>query len=408
MEAEILLRAVSRVEELGRISDSPDFLQRTFLSKANRAAGECVTGWMRELGMEVAHDKGGTVRGILPGKNPDAKAVLLGSHIDTVINAGKYDGALGVIAAIAAVEELLADGVELPFPVHVLGFSDEEGVRFQSTYLGSAGVVGGLDAGLLAARDKQGNTLAEVLESEGWNEGAEVFFYDESSSSCYVELHIEQGRVLEDADEAVAVVSGIHGQARLRVVIEGLADHAGTTPMDLRRDALAGAAECMLKAEGLAKGAKDLVATVGMLSVEPGASNAIPQIADFTLDVRHPDDAFLNDSLYRMRNDFEDICKGRGLGLKWKPVQVSGAVACDAGVVAELLECTRAVTGGARLMGSGAGHDGVMISRAMPVGMVFIRCRAGLSHHPEEYVEDDDIKAGIEVLVEFLKRRDHG
>lgn len=405
MNAEVLLRAIARVEELGRISDSPDFLQRTFLSKANRAAGECVMGWMRDLGMEVAHDKGGTVRGILAGKNPDAKPVLLGSHIDTVINAGKYDGALGVITAIAAIEELAVQGMELPFPAHVLGFSDEEGVRFQSTYLGSAGVVGGLDAGLMAMRDSEGKTLGEVLDEEGWHQDAEVFFYDKSSSSCYVELHIEQGRVLEDADEAVAVVSGIYGQARLRVVVEGLADHAGTTPMDLRRDALAGAAECMLRAELLAKGAKDLVATVGMVNVEPGASNAIPQTANFTLDVRHPDDAFLNEALDGLRNDFEDICERRGLSLKWMPVQVSGAVECDTGIVSELSDSVRDVTGNERLMGSGAGHDGVMMSRAMPIGMVFLRCRAGLSHHPDEYAEADDIEAGIEVLVEFLKRR---
>ena len=202
--------------------------------------------------MEVAHDAGGTVRGILPGKIP-MRGRLFGSHIDTVINAGKYDGALGVIAAVAAIEELESEGVTLPFPVHVLGFPDEEGVRFQSTYLGSAGIVGGLDAAMLAARDREGKTLAEVLETKDGKRKRRISSTSESSSSCYVELHIEQGRVLEDADEAVAVVSGIYGQARLQMVIEGLADHAGTTPMDLRRDALAGAAECMLEAETMAE-----------------------------------------------------------------------------------------------------------------------------------------------------------
>ncbi len=405
MDKEVLLRAVARVEELGRISDNPEFLQRTFLSKANRVAAERVMEWMNGLGMNVAHDRGGTVRGILPGKNPDAKPVVLGSHIDTVIDAGKYDGALGVIAGVAALDELASQGIELSFPVHVLAFSDEEGVRFQSTYLGSAGVVGGLDSSLLAARDGDGRSLSDVLETDGWHEDAEEFFYDESSSSCYVELHIEQGRVLEDAGEAVAVVSGIHGQARLRVLIEGLADHAGTTPMSLRRDALAGAAECVLMVERVAREAEDLVATVGMVSVRPGASNAIPQVADFTLDVRHPDDRFLSQAVDGLRNGFEDICEGRGLEMKWKPVQISAAVGCDGGIAGELMDCVRAVTDGGRLMGSGAGHDGVMMSRAMPVGMVFLRCRAGLSHHPDEYAEADDIEAGIDVLVEFLKRR---
>ncbi|MEP5506176.1 MAG: M20/M25/M40 family metallo-hydrolase, partial [Luteolibacter sp.] len=230
MKAEVLQQVLARVEELGGISDSAEYLQRTFLSAANRQAGERVMGWMRDLGMEVGHDAGGTVRGMLPGVG---KAVLIGSHIDTVINGGKYDGALGVIAAIGALEQLAAEGVMLPFPVHVLGFSDEEGVRFQSTYLGSAGVIGALDAGMLAVKDEGGMTVEEVISQEGWHEGAEVFSYDETNAAGYLELHIEQGRVLEEADESVAVVSGIFAQARLRISVEGLADHAGTTPMDL-------------------------------------------------------------------------------------------------------------------------------------------------------------------------------
>jgi allantoate deiminase len=341
----------------------------------------------------------------MAGKNPGTKPLLIGSHIDTVINAGKYDGPLGVISGLAALEQLQAEGVELNYPVHVLGFSDEEGVRFQSTYLGSAGVVGGLDAGLLSARDDTGETLGAVLEKEGWHDGAEDFFYGENDASGYLELHIEQGRVLEEADEAVAVVSGIYGQARLRISVEGLADHAGTTPMDLRRDALAGAAECVLLAEKTAQSNKDLVATVGMMKVSPGASNAIPQFAEFTLDMRYPDDAFLGEALDGLRNDFEDICARRDLKLKWMPVQVSKSVACDEKMISELLDCVEKVSGKRRLLGSGAGHDGVMMSRVMPVGMIFVRCRAGLSHHPEEYAEPDDIALGIEVMVEFLKRR---
>ncbi len=405
MNAEVLLRAVARVEELGGISDSPEYLQRTFLSKANRLAGECLMGWMKDLGMEVAHDAGGTVRGVLPGRNPGAKALVMGSHIDTVVNAGKYDGALGVVAAVAALEQLRVERVELDFPVHVLGFSDEEGVRFQCTYLGSGGVVGELDPGVLGARDAEGMVLAEVMEKDGWHEGAEKFFYDESSSSGYLELHIEQGRVLEDVGEAVAVVSGIYAQARLRIKVEGLADHAGTTPMNLRRDALAGAAECVLLAEMAAKAAEDLVATVGVMKVRPGASNAIPQEVEFTLDVRHPEERFLGEELEMLRKGFEDICDGRELKLRWELVQISGGVPCEVGMVAGLLDCAETVTGKRRSLGSGAGHDGVMMSRVMPVGMVFVRCRGGLSHHPEEYAAPDDIAAGIAVMVEFLKRR---
>ncbi len=355
--------------------------------------------------MAAAHDLGGTVRGVLPGRNPGARALVMGSHLDTVINAGKYDGALGVIAALAALEQLREEKIALDYPVHVLGFSDEEGVRFQSTYLGSAGVVGELGPELLAARDEAGVTLEEVLEEEGWKEGAEVFNYDETSSSGYLELHIEQGRVLEDAGQAVAIVSGICGQGRLKITVEGMADHAGTTPMNLRRDALTGAAECVLRAESLAAETPGFVATVGMMRVRPGASNAIPQVVEFTLDVRHSSDEVLGGVLEQLRADFETLCGRRELQQRWELVQLNEAVPCDDALIAELLDCAEAVTGSRCLLGSGAGHDGVMMSRVMPIGMVFVRCRQGRSHHPDEYTEPDDIAAGIEVMVEFLRRR---
>ncbi|MDP4780203.1 MAG: M20 family metallo-hydrolase [Akkermansiaceae bacterium] len=404
MEVEVLKRVLARVDELGGISDSAEYLQRTFLSTANREAGERVMGWMRELGMDAAHDAGGTVRGFLAG-SAEGKAVLIGSHIDTVINGGKYDGALGVIAALGALEQLKVEGVELPFPVHVLGFSDEEGVRFQSTYLGSAGVIGALDAGMLAVKDEGGLTVEEVISQEGWHECAEVFSYDETNAAGYLELHIEQGRVLEEAGESVAVVSGIFAQARLRVSVEGLADHAGTTPMNLRRDALAGAAECVLAAEGFARENDGMVATVGVMKVLPGASNGIAQTCNFTLDVRCAENDLLESGLGVLKGRFAEISKSRELELKWEVVQVNGAVPCDEGMVADLVKSAEKVTGTARVLGSGAGHDGVMMSRVMPVGMIFVRCRAGLSHHPDEFAEAGDIEAGIDVMVEFLKRR---
>lgn len=402
MDAEVLERVMARVEELGGVSDGVGYLQRTFLSRASGEAGKRVMRWMRELGMEVGHDVGGTVRGVLPGVG---RAFLLGSHLDTVVNGGRYDGALGVIAGLGALEQLRVEGVVLPFPVHVLGFSDEEGVRFQSTYLGSAGVVGGLDAGLLGVRDEAGLSVEEVISQEGWHEGAEVFSYDEGNAAGYLELHIEQGRVLEEAGEAVGVVSGIYAQARLRVRVEGLADHAGTTPMGLRRDALAGAAVCVLAAEGFARENEGMVATVGVMRVKPGVSNAIAQEADFTLDVRCGGDEMLVEGLGVLEGRFEEICRGRGLRLRWEVVQVNGAVRCDEGMVSELVRCAEAVTGRGRVLWSGAGHDGVMMARVMPVGMVFVRCRGGLSHHPEEFAAGGDIEAGIDVMVEFLKGR---
>jgi allantoate deiminase len=423
-----LERLLGRIEELGAITDTPGSLTRTFLSVANRKAARIVAGWMEEAGMVVAHDVGGTVRGILDGRwemvdgrsqmadaSPSgseiqnlpsaishlpsaAPPLLLGSHLDTVIDAGKYDGALGVLIAIAALE---VTG-PLDFPVHVLGFSDEEGVRFHATYLGSRACVGKLDDGLLAIRDANGVSLGEALEREGCHQGATGFFYDESSSRGYVEVHIEQGRVLEEAGEALGAVSAICGQSRLAITLCGQADHAGTTPMDLRRDALAGAAECVLAAERLARGEADLVATVGKVDVKPGASNAIPGEVRFTLDFRHPDDESRERLLDQLRSEFARIAGERQLELTVELVQSNAAVPCDSALTESMLDAVEAATGHRRLLASGAGHDAVMMATAMPVAMLFVRCRAGLSHHPDEHASPEDIAVALKVLVDFL------
>jgi allantoate deiminase len=423
-----LERLLGRIEELGGITDTPGSLTRTFLSPANRQAARIVAGWMEEAGMVVEHDVGGTVRGVLDGRwqmgdgrsqmadaSPSGSGVqnlpstihhlpsaamplLLGSHLDTVIDAGKYDGALGVLIVIAALE---VTG-PLTFPVHLLGFSDEEGVRFHATYLGSRVCVGTIDDEMLSIRDANGVSLGEALEREGCHQGATGFFYDESSSRGYVEVHIEQGRVLEEAGGALGAVSAICGQSRLAITLCGQADHAGTTPMDLRRDALAGAAECVLAAERLARSEADLVATVGKLEVRPGASNAIPGEVRFTLDFRHPDDECRESLLDQLKAEFASIAKERQLELAVELVQSNAAVPCDPALTESLLDAAKAATGHRRLLASGAGHDAVMMATAMPVAMLFVRCRAGLSHHPDEYASSEDIAVALKVLVDFL------
>jgi allantoate deiminase len=423
-----LERLLGRIGELGAITDTPGSLTRTFLSPANLRAARQVMEWLEEAGMRAEHDRGGTVRGVLDGRwqmvdgrweiadaSPSGSGVqnlpstihhlpsaapplLIGSHLDTVIDAGKYDGALGVLIAIAALE---VTG-PLDFPVHVLGFSDEEGVRFHATYLGSRACVGKLDDGLLAIRDANGVSLGKAFEREGWQEGAVEFSYDEGSSRGYVEVHIEQGRVLEEAGEPVCAVSAICGQSRLAITLLGQADHAGTTPMNLRRDALAGAAECVLAAERLARGEADLVATVGKLEVKPGASNAIPGEVRFTLDFRHPDDGSRERQLDRLRAEFASIAEGRQLELAVELVQSNAAVPCDPALTESLLDAGEAATGHRRLLASGAGHDAVMMATAMPVAMLFVRCCAGLSHHPDEHASPEDIRVALKVLVDFL------
>lgn len=395
--------AIHRLDELGAISDSADFRVRTFLSPASRRAAGRILDWMSDLGMEICHTADGTLRGILPGRDSLAAPLLLGSHYDTVVDAGKYDGPLGIIAALAALETLREENVMLPFPVHVLAFSDEEGTRFQTTYLGSSGIIAQLDPASFAARDGDGITIAEAIAREGWNEGAAEIRYAPGECRGYVELHIEQGRVLEEAGEPAGVVSGIAGQSRLTVVLTGRADHAGTTPMPLRRDALTGAAECVLAAESQARSNPPLVITVGKISVHPGASNSIPQTAIFTVDLRHPADAARRDFLADLHETFAAIAHGRGLALNWRVIQDNNATPCDQGLTQQLADALEATTGSRLTLASGAGHDGVVVSRICPIAMLFTRCRDGLSHHPDEFATAADIGVGIAVLTRFLK-----
>jgi allantoate deiminase len=395
--------ALARLAELGAISDAPSHLVRTFLSPANRQAAEKILSWMAALGMETSQAPDGTVRGILPGKNPTLAPLLIGSHYDTVIDAGKYDGSLGIIAALAALETLQLQEIILPFPVHLLAFSDEEGTRFQTTYLGSRSITAPLDSETLAAQDAAGISIAQAIAKESPTATAAPISYPAGTPRGYVELHIEQGRVLEEAHEPACVVSSIAGQSRLSVTLTGRADHAGTTPMPLRRDALTGAAACILAAESLAISSPPLVITIGKIHVHPGASNSVPQTATFTIDLRHPDDEIRQSSLAHLHDSYLRIADERHLHLHWLPIQDNNATPCDPTLTATLLHSLTAITGSSLTLPSGAGHDGVAISKICPIAMLFIRCRDGLSHHPDEYASPADIAIGIQILTHFLK-----
>lgn len=394
--------AIARLEALGRLSDDPHQLTRTFLSAASRQAAELILSWMNDLGLQTSHAIDGTVRGILPGSDPTAAPLIIGSHYDSVIDAGQYDGPLGIVSALAALENLALKQITQPFPIHVLAFSDEEGVRFQTTYLGSRSIIGPLDEQTLAAKDAFGITLAEALTREGWHEGASNIHYPPHSTRGYVELHIEQGRVLEEIGQPAAAVSSIAGQTRLAVRILGHADHAGTTPMPLRRDALTAAAECILSAESLARSRSPGVITVGKIAVHPGATNSIPERAEFTIDLRHPEDDERHVLTTELQERFLSITDQRGLQLDWRPVQECHATPCASALTTRLLDSLEAITGSRKAMISGAGHDGVALAPVMPIAMLFIRCRDGLSHHPDEYASPEDIETGIAILTHFL------
>jgi allantoate deiminase len=398
-------RLVARLKKLGGVTDTPGALCRTFLSPAMARATDLVAGWMQEQGAETSRDGWGTLIGHFGSALPEARTLLLGSHLDTVPNAGIYDGPLGVLVALAALEQVARVGVRLPFHVDVLAFSDEEGTRFHSAYLGSKAVAGRVDESDLHLRDAEGVTLAEaVARFQGVNSVVlPKARYDPSRLLGYVEVHIEQGPVLQEMQLPLGVVDAIAAQERLVLTLRGRAGHAGTTPMALRHDALAGAAQVVSQVEAIGRETAGLVATVGQLTVLPGASNVIPNEVRFTVDMRHPDQAVLHEAGERLAREARAIAQGRGLTLERAVVQSHRGVACAPAMIAALEKAVAAQQTCVPRMISGAGHDGVVLSKIAPVGMLFVRCRDGLSHHPDEHVDPADIAAAISALARYIE-----
>lgn len=396
------------LDELGRVSDEEGRLTRTFLSPAMRRANGLVGGWMREAGLAVREDAVGNLIGRAEGAKAGAKTLLLGSHLDSVRDAGRFDGPLGVLLPIVALTELRRRGVALPFAVEVVGFSEEEGVRFASAYLGSEGYTGRLKAKTLRLRDGAGVSVGDALKEWGGGKfSLPKAAHRRGELLGYVEVHIEQGPVLEAKQLAVGVVSAIAGQSRFKVTWTGQAGHAGTTPMGLRRDALTGAAEFALAVEKRARRAAGLVGTVGALTVSPGAANVIPGQVVHTLDVRHASDAKRRAALIELGKVAARIAQQRGLSVVWQRTQDNGAVDCSPALTAQLECSVNAVQGQSVSLVSGAGHDGVVMSALTPVAMLFVRCRGGLSHHPDEDASAADLEIALRVMVDFLRRMAH-
>ena len=371
-----------RCDELGAISEEPGRLTRTFASPAMRRANKLVGSWMRDAGLQVREDAAFNLLGRWNSTQRGAKTFLLGSHLDTVRDAGKYDGPLGVLAAIAAVQSLRERGVKLPFNLEVVGFSDEEGVRYQTAYLGSRAFAGTLTAAdLERIKEKQ---IIKARRRRGEFLG-------------YAEVHIEQGPVLEKQNLPVGIVTAIAGQSRLRVEFHGVAGHAGTVPMNLRHDALAGAAELVLAAERCG-----VTATVGKLEVAPGASNVIPGIVSLTLDVRDQNDARRLAAVRSLHAQANAIAKRRGLKIVWTPVQQTAAVHCDKTLTRIFSKCVARRGLEVLKLPSGAGHDAAALSVICPVAMLFVRCKGGISHNPAESVKTADVRVAVEALSDFI------
>lgn len=395
-----------RLDALAQFTDVPGELTRLYLSPAHKAAALQVREWMTAAGMTARIDAAGNVIGRYDGDRPGLPALLLGSHIDTVRNAGKYDGNLGVVVAIEAVAALARDGIRRPFAIEVLAFGDEEGVRFPTTLTGSRAVAGtlGHEPASLDARDPDGITVREALVRFGCDPG-EIAGVARAREAVlgYVELHIEQGPVLESEDLPLGVVTAIAGASRFRFEVAGEAGHAGTVPMALRKDALAAAAEMVLAVERAAAGQPDLVATVGQLQVLPGAVNVIPALARFSLDLRSPADARRQRAIAELLDDFRAIAARRRVTLAESQYYDEPAARCDPLLIDALEAAVRRCGLPVRRLPSGAGHDGLAMVALCPIGMLFLRCKGGISHNPAESIRAEDAGAAVTVLADFLR-----
>lgn len=395
---------MSRCAALAQCSEETGALTRIFLSTEQRAASELVTTWMQEAGMTVKIDAIGNVVGRYEGERPGLPCLMFGSHLDTIRNAGKYDGMLGVVTAIECVQALANQGMRLPFAIEVVGFSDEEGVRFGATLLGSRAVAGTFDQSLLKAHDSNGTGFVEAMSDFGLDASCiSDAARRKDDILAYAELHIEQGPVLEAEGLPVGVVTAINGFSRARITLTGFAGHAGTVPMALRRDALAAAAECVLTIEDIARKEPDLVGTVGRIEAAPGAINVIPGSTVFTLDVRSPRDAVREPGLARMLAACQAICAKRGVSFAVERLQDHSATACAGWLMSQFDAAVAAEGVPVMHLPSGAGHDGMAMRAIADIAMLFVRCEGGISHNPAEAITEADAGIGARVLSRFIE-----
>ena len=391
--------------QLAKLSEDRNAITRTFLSKPMRDVHTALAAWMARVGMTVRVDAVGNIRGVYPPRVssspvPAVPRFYIGSHLDSVPNAGAFDGVLGTVMGIALVE--LLDDKRFPFAIEVIGFSDEEGVRFGAPFLGSRALAGTFDTALLERTDETGRSLRDAIKHFGLEPNRIADAKAPAGALGYLEFHIEQGPVLENLNLPLAVVDVISGQSRAKLTFDGSAGHAGTTPMKMRKDALACAAAWITEVEREALTTSGLVATVGRIAVEPGAGNVVPGRAVVSLDVRHPSDRMRKTSTERLSRAADEIATRRGVKLTCEPRLDQPSVAMDPAIAAMLDRALEQSGAPAHRMSSGAGHDAMVLAATMPAGMLFLRCEGGISHHPAENVREDDVAAALEAGLKFL------
>lgn len=404
-EAQVAARRVmARCDALAEISESEQGLTRVYLSPEHLRANARVGEWMQAAGMTVWQDEVGNICGRYDAAQPGAPALLLGSHLDTVRNAGRYDGMLGVLSAIETVQWLHDRQRRLPLAIEIIGFGDEEGTRFGITLLGSRGITGTWPDSWPTHPDGNGITVAQAMQDVGLD-ASQISRAARNVSDivAYLELHIEQGPCLEQEDLALGVVTAINGARRLNCCFTGEAGHAGTVPMTHRKDALAAAAEWMVFIEHTTRDqTSPLVATVGTLNCAPGAVNVIPGEVHLSLDVRGPEDAPLESLLSSLLTQAEAIALRRGLTFSAQEYYRIAATACDAGLQQALSHAVETVQGRCLALPSGAGHDAIAIAERWPVGMLFVRNHRGISHHPAESVNEADVAPAVQAYLQTI------
>ena len=398
-------RIIELAERLAVHSDLPDALSCTYLTPAHRATAKELAQWMRAAGLEVVIDGVGNVVGRYAAARASAKTVIVGSHYDTVVDAGKYDGRLGILSGLVVVEHLNRAGRRLPVGVELIAFAEEEGLRFSASYIGSTAVAGSFDPGLLARRDRDGISLADALAQTGFNPAdIAALARRREDLAAYLEVHIEQGPVLLQEGLPLGIVSAIAGGCRFSVTIAGQAGHAGTVPMGLRHDAAAAAAEVILAVERRCSVAPTLVGTVGRLQVPGGATNVIAGRCELSIDIRAGDDATRDAAIADVRAEIAAVAQRRGVSVNVAETQRTGAVACSPRVQSRFAAAIARAGVTPRFLPSGAGHDAVNFGPITDTGMLFVRCgNGGVSHSPRETVTAQDADLAARVLLDVLE-----
>ncbi len=391
---------LSRCKLLASFSEDPAALRRMFLCAAMRDCHREIAKWLIAAGADVSVDAAGNLRGFYAGAEARAPRLLIGSHLDTIPNAGAYDGVLGVVLAVALLESL--EGRRLPFAIEIIGFSEEEGVRFGTPFIGSRALVGRLDEDLLGRQDENRISVRAAIEGFRLNPAEIPHATLKDETLAYLEFHIEQGPVLDSLGRSLGIVEAIAAQTRTELVFTGRANHAGTTPMHLRQDAVAGAAEWIVAVEQAARNTLGLVATVGQIAAKPGAVNVIAGSARVTLDVRHGTDEICEHATKTLTQQAQEIADKRGLSLKQNVLLQQRAVNMDAFLIGQIDQAIRQIGCAPHRMVSGAGHDAMVLAEKVPAAMIFLRSPGGISHDPAESVKVLDVANALECGLQLL------